>query len=108
MNTMNTRNRYAADTLTIVRQSDNNLTRDVLTGAPCEWSKERGATHTLVIDTRGIASMGDTRPAKLLKTVLFVGIDETADGGILWERWSVKAIATCAPGTHTPPQHLAQ
>jgi hypothetical protein len=53
-------------------------------GAPCEWSAERGATHTLVLD-------GDngSRPLKLLKTVAYVGIDEDENGNIVWEKWSV-------------------
>lgn len=57
----------------------------VYDGPPCEWSKERGATHTLYCGD-GIGK--GTRPAKLLKTVLYVGTDEL-DDDIVWEKWDI-------------------
>ena len=63
----------------------------VFQGAPCDWAAERGATHTLYCGETegpfGTAGRG-TRPAKLLKTVLYVGVDE-ADDAIVWEKWSI-------------------
>jgi hypothetical protein len=34
-----------------------------------------------------------TRPAKLLKTILYVGVDE-ADDQIVWEKWEIKTLWT--------------
>jgi hypothetical protein len=48
-----------------------------------DWAKERGATHTLYCGEghgRGI------RPAIVLKTCMYVGVDEENDQ-IVWERW---------------------
>jgi hypothetical protein len=69
---------------------------DVYEGAPCEWSRVRGATHTLYCgEVEGpYARPGTgTRPAKLSKTVLYVGIDE-ADDLIVWEKWNVRTRYT--------------
>jgi hypothetical protein len=60
-------------------------THEVWDGAPCDWSRVRGATHTLDC---GIGPGRGTRPAKLLKSVIYVGIDE-ADDMIVWEKWSI-------------------
>lgn len=72
---------------TIVREHDFGLLHDVYDGPPCEWSAERGATHTLDC---GTGPGKGTRPARLLKTVLYVGTDEDATGGVVWDRWQVK------------------
>lgn len=72
--------------LLIVKDTEFKNSHEFYTSAPCEWSEERGATHTLYCG----AGLGKgTRPAKLLKTVAYVGIDENADGEIVWEKWSV-------------------
>jgi len=56
---------------------------------PCDWSKGQGATHTVYVnDFIG----ANTRPAKVLKTVAYVGIDMTDEGGILWEKWQVRRL----------------
>jgi hypothetical protein len=53
--------------------------------APCVWSRDRGATHSLIL-TRDPDLNGPTRPARLLKTCAYVGIDEV-DNDIVWDRW---------------------
>lgn len=76
-----------------VKEKDFKKNHDVYLGAPCKWSAEQGATHTLycgeVEGPCGTPGRG-TRPAKLLKSVLYVGIDEDDEGKIVWEKWSVK------------------
>lgn len=47
---------------------------------PTEWAAERGATHSLAV-------MHGNRPLRMLKTVCYVGVDEDADGNIVWEKW---------------------
>ena len=79
--------------LTTVKEKSHGLSHEVFSGAPCGWSDARGATHTLYC---GEGHLRGTRPARLLKTVLWVGVDEvpTADGEdylIVWERWHVRA-----------------
>ena len=56
----------------------------IFDGAPCEWSKARGATHTLFC---GDGPGKGTRPAILKKTVMLVGTDEI-DNCIKWEKWN--------------------
>lgn len=72
---------------TIVREQDHRKDHVVLDGAPCEWSRERGATHTLDC---GSGPGRGTRPAILKKTRLWVGVDELEGGIIKWETWTVK------------------
>lgn len=74
---------------TVVREKEFKKNHLVFDGAPDDWAKERGATHTLYIET---TLREETRPARLLKTRLYVGVDETPDGGIEWERWHVTCI----------------
>ena len=71
--------------LTLVREQEFKKLHEVFQGAPNTWAKERGATHTLWTGT-GIGK--GTRPAKLLKTRLYVGIDEDEQGQIIWEKWN--------------------
>ena len=52
-------------------------------GAPSDWAKAEGATHSLV------TTNGD-RPARLLKTVAYVGVDEDEYGHCVWEKWQVR------------------
>ena len=48
-----------------------------------DWSEKHGATHTIfLIDD-------NTRPAKVLKTVAYVMIDEDASGPV-WEKWQIR------------------
>ena len=68
----------------MVREKEYKKYHSVYDGAPCEWSLARGATHTL-----WISEFQGTRPAKLLKTVLYVGTDEENDE-IVWEKWLVE------------------
>lgn len=80
--------------VTSVREREYKKDHEVFDGAPCEWSRVRGATHTLYCgETEGpYGSIGrGTRPAKLLKSVLYVGTDEQ-DDLIVWEKWSVRTI----------------
>ena len=59
------------------------LTHEFSNGAPCEWSAERGATHTL-------HTIDGTRPARVLKTVAYIGVDEKPDNEIQWEKWDIR------------------
>jgi hypothetical protein len=74
-------------TFTIVRLRETKVKQEVFDAAPCVWSRDRGATHSLII-TRDPHLNGPTRPARLLKTRLYVGIDEV-DNDIVWERWDI-------------------
>lgn len=56
-------------------------------GAPCDWAKDRGATHTLLLE------LGGTRPLKLSKTRAYVGVDESDDGQIVWETWPIQILS---------------
>lgn len=80
--------------ITGVREKEFGKAHDVYTGAPCEWSAARGATHTLycgeVEGKYGMPGKG-TRPAILKKTVLYVGTDEQNDQ-IVWEKWDIKTL----------------
>ena len=80
-----------------VREKEYGKTHDVYTGAPCDWSSEQGATHTLYCGETegkyGIPGKG-TRPAILKKTVLYVGTDEDEYGKIVWEKWDIKTLWT--------------
>lgn len=58
-------------------------------GAPDDWSRDRGATHTLFLNTRPINGW-DKRAAIVKKTVAYVAVDEAADGGIVWEKWQIR------------------
>lgn len=67
-------------------------THEVFSGAPDGWAEARGATHTLYC---GEGHLRGTRPAKLGKTVLWVGVDETStadgtDSKIVWEKWDIR------------------
>ena len=76
-----------------VREKTHGLVHEVFSGAD-GWAEARGATHTLYCGeghARGI------RAARLLQTVLWVGVDETptADGTdhrIVWEKWDIKHL----------------
>jgi hypothetical protein len=73
-------------TITGVKEKQYGLTHEVYDGAPCVWSELQGATHTLYCG-EGVGR--GTRPAKLLKTILYVGIDEDPQGNIVWDKWSI-------------------
>ncbi len=67
-----------------VKETDCKNTHTVFDGAPSEWAKANGATHTLWVDCDN-----STRPAILSKSRLFVMIDED-EGGPVWERWGIR------------------
>lgn len=73
--------------LTIVTEKEFGKKHEIFDGAPDEWAAARGATHTLWCG-EGIGR--GTRPAILKKTVAYIGVDETDEGGIKWEKWQVK------------------
>lgn len=54
-----------------------------LKGAPSEWARDRGATHSM------LSERGGTRPAVLMATRIKVGVDEDAKGNIVWEMWPI-------------------
>jgi len=71
---------------TIIKERELKHRHLVFDGPPDDWAKERGATHTLFCGN-GIGK--GTRPAKLLKTVMYVGTDES-NNEIVWEKWDVR------------------
>ena len=76
-------------TFTFVRLRENrDIEHRFYDAAPCVWSRDRGATHSLIV-TRDPDLNGPTRPARLLKTCVYVGIDEV-DNDIVWERWLLR------------------
>ena len=78
-------------TLTIFKEREHGLHHEVYEGAPCEWSRDRGATHTLWC---GAGHGRGTRPARLLKTRLLVGVDELPGDQIQWETWAGRVYMT--------------
>jgi hypothetical protein len=77
--------------MTIFKEKEYGLRHEVFNLPPDEWAAKYGATHTLFIPKEAHMFPGrGTRPAILKKTVLYVGIDETEEGGIKWEKWSGK------------------
>ena len=60
---------------------------EVLEGAPDEWAATRGATHTLHMPHLKGGPHGTTRPAKVGKTRVYIGVDEDDNGQIVWETW---------------------
>jgi len=74
--------------VTIVRENSWGKRHEVREGAPCAWSAERGATHTLWL---GEGPGRGTRPARLLKSRLYVGVDENEKGECVWERWEISS-----------------
>jgi len=75
----------------------------VAPGAPCEWSLKQGATHALLLFPRGFATTTEvngleweTRPVKIAKTRIYVGVDEDEAGGIVWETWTGRWEANLA------------
>lgn len=52
---------------------------------PNEWAAERGATHNVHVADPNCPD----RPARVLKTVAYIGVDENADGNIVWEKWHI-------------------
>ncbi|NDE17042.1 hypothetical protein EBZ80_19150 [bacterium] len=66
----------------------NRVRHEFWEGAPCVWSRDRGATHTLLLPEDRFLHGARTRPARLLKTCAYVGLDE-ADNDIVWERWAL-------------------
>jgi hypothetical protein len=82
---------------------------DVWDFAPCTWSRDRGATHTLLVNDRPWMKCFSTRPARLLKTRLYVGVDEDADD-IVWEKWDIKTKWSSMQRNSTPlnlPENLS-
>lgn len=75
------------NTYILFREKEFRLDHVVTQGAPCEWSHNLGATHTLHISQRHADIAGATRPAILKKTRLLVGVDESPEGTIVWQRW---------------------
>lgn len=81
----------------IFREKEFGKDHEIYEGPPCEWSRARGATHTLWL---GEGPGAGTRPAILLKTRVKVGVDEAPDGSIKWEVWTGRIRMTWPDGTH--------
>lgn len=74
---------------TRVRELEHKRDHYISHGAPCEWSEAHGATHSLNCEVEQRMGFAGTRPAKLLKTVLYVGLDED-ENGIVWTKWHIR------------------
>lgn len=61
-----------------------NTKYEYLDKAPSQWCADRGATHTIYV-----GPFSETRPARILKSVAYVGIDEENDQ-LVWEKWEIK------------------
>jgi hypothetical protein len=72
-----------------VREKVYGHSHEIYNGAPCEWSAARGATHTLYC---GEGPGKGTRPVRLKKTVMYVGVDELPGEIIKWDKWEIKTI----------------
>jgi hypothetical protein len=72
---------------TVIREKEFGLSHYVYDGAPNEWARERGATHTLDC---GEGPGKGTRPVRLLKTVAYIGVDEGPGETIVWEKWFIR------------------
>jgi hypothetical protein len=59
-------------------------------GAPDEWAGQRGATHTVRLTYRDLPHQSPLRGAKILKTVLYLAVDESPEGDIVWEKWDIR------------------
>jgi len=62
-------------------------------GAPSDWAKERGATHSL-------ETIDGPRPAQVYKTFALIGVDESDLGNIVWSRWQIHGLQ---PEQYFPP-----
>jgi hypothetical protein len=59
----------------------------VVRGASSVWAQEQGATYTLY------TSEGP-RAAKMTKSRAYIGVDEDADGNMVWEIWPIRITQT--------------
>ncbi len=53
----------------------------------CQWLKDQGCTHEIAVG--GAPHHYHYRGAKLLKTVVYVLVDENENGAV-WEKWNIK------------------
>ncbi len=75
----------------LITEREHGKSHAISAGAPDEWALRNGATHTLHLDPRHAPHTGLTRPVLLAnRSTLYVGTDETPDGRIAWEKWSVR------------------
>lgn len=88
-------------------KAKNGIYHDVYECPPDKWAEEHGATHTLYIGPKDFAG-GGTRPAKLLKTVLYIGVDEDENSGIKWEKIEGIVRSSAENSTPYPPPSREQ
>jgi len=74
---------------TLVREKQFGVEHTVVDGALDETHAAMGATHTLWL---GEGPGKGVRPARLLKTVLYVATDEADDGAPVWEKWQIRHL----------------
>jgi hypothetical protein len=80
--------------------SDNNETWEIYPIMPGDnFAKEIKATHQIIPIRHilksappGGTSGGYLRYAKILKTVVYVAVDESPEGGAVWEKWKTKNL----------------
>ncbi len=62
---------------------------DICTGAPCEWSLENGATHTLLLpNCYEISGDSGQRGVRVAKSRIYVIVDEDEFGKPVWSTWT--------------------
>jgi hypothetical protein len=80
-------NEFKNRSYSVVTEKEFGKDHTVYDGAPCEWSAALGASHTLYC---GDLPGQGTRPAKLLKTVMYVADPERGNNeNIVWNKWDL-------------------
>ncbi len=64
---------------------------DICAGAPCQWSLDNGATHTLLLpNCHGICGDSGERGVRVAKSRIYVITDEDEFGKPVWSTWTGK------------------
>lgn len=62
---------------------------EICSGAPCDWSADQGATHTVLLrNVKGIAGDSGMRGVKIAKSRIYVITDEDESGNAVWSTWT--------------------
>ncbi len=59
-----------------------------------QWAIDQGATHVVYV----CDVFCNTRAACVLKTVVYIGVDEDENGNMVWEKWPIKQHRLVANG----------
>jgi hypothetical protein len=61
---------------------------DICTGAPCQWSCDNGATHTLLLpNCKGVCGDSGMRGVRVARSRIYVITDEDSAGNAEWSTW---------------------